>query len=91
MASKDRNMRPTLPRAGVRPSSGAASHLTLQTPMSAQSLPPNGALVHVDNVEKVFHRGAEEIHVLRDLNLTVPAGEFPECARPRAQQAANPA
>jgi putative ABC transport system ATP-binding protein len=36
----------------------------------------NGALVHVDGVEKVFHRGAEEIHVLRDLHLKVPAGEF---------------
>lgn len=34
------------------------------------------ALVSVDNVEKVFHRGSEEIHVLRQLNLQVPAGEF---------------
>lgn len=33
-------------------------------------------LVRVDGVEKVFHRGSEEIHVLRDLNLQVPAGEF---------------
>ncbi|HTL69383.1 MAG TPA: ABC transporter ATP-binding protein [Lacunisphaera sp.] len=33
-------------------------------------------LVHVDNVEKVFHRGSEEIHVLSNLNLRVPAGEF---------------
>jgi putative ABC transport system ATP-binding protein len=36
----------------------------------------NGALVHVDNVEKVFQRGSEQIHVLSDLNLTVPKGEF---------------
>jgi putative ABC transport system ATP-binding protein len=36
----------------------------------------HGALVSVDGVEKVFHRGAEEIHVLRDLNLKVAAGEF---------------
>src|SRR6476661_3909736 len=36
----------------------------------------NGALVDVDSVEKVFHRGAEEIHVLKDLHLKVPAGEF---------------
>lgn len=36
----------------------------------------NGTLVSVDNVEKVFQRGSEEIHVLRDLNLQVPAGEF---------------
>ncbi len=36
----------------------------------------NGTLVSVEGVEKVFHRGSEEIHVLRDLNLKVPAGEF---------------
>ena len=35
-----------------------------------------GALVDVEGVEKVFRRGSEEIHVLRDLNLRVPAGEF---------------
>ena len=27
-------------------------------------------------MEKVFHRGSEDIHVLRDLHLQVPAGEF---------------
>ena len=32
-------------------------------------------LVRVDNVEKIFHRGAEEIHVLSKLSLLVPAGE----------------
>jgi putative ABC transport system ATP-binding protein len=36
----------------------------------------NGILVDVDGVEKVFHRGSESIHVLRDLHLKVPAGEF---------------
>lgn len=36
----------------------------------------NDTLVSVDGVEKVFHRGSEDIHVLRDLNLKVPAGEF---------------
>jgi putative ABC transport system ATP-binding protein len=36
----------------------------------------NHALVNVQAVEKVFHRGAEDIHVLRDLCLEVPAGEF---------------
>lgn len=36
----------------------------------------NGALVDVDRVEKVFRRGAEDIHVLKDLSLTVPTGEF---------------
>src|SRR5713226_2420579 len=36
----------------------------------------NGTLVSVEGVEKVFHRGSEDIHVLRDLNLKVPAGEF---------------
>lgn len=33
-------------------------------------------IVDVAGVEKVFHRGSEEIHVLRDLNLQVPRGEF---------------
>jgi len=36
----------------------------------------NGTLVAVDGVEKVFHRGSEDIHVLADLHLQVPAGEF---------------
>jgi putative ABC transport system ATP-binding protein len=36
----------------------------------------NGLLVQVDRVEKIFHRGSEDIHVLADLNLQVPAGEF---------------
>jgi putative ABC transport system ATP-binding protein len=36
----------------------------------------NGALVRVESVEKIFHRGSEDIHVLADLNLQVPAGEF---------------
>ena len=36
----------------------------------------NGALVRVEGVEKVFHRGSEDIHVLADLHLQVPAGEF---------------
>src|SRR5579864_676664 len=36
----------------------------------------NGTLVDVDAVEKVFHRGSEEIHVLKDLHLKVPSGQF---------------
>jgi putative ABC transport system ATP-binding protein len=36
----------------------------------------NGTLVAVEGVEKVFHRGSEDIHVLADLHLRVPAGEF---------------
>jgi putative ABC transport system ATP-binding protein len=36
----------------------------------------NATLVDVDGVEKVFHRGSEDIHVLKDLRLQVPAGEF---------------
>lgn len=36
----------------------------------------NGALVEVENVEKVFRRGSEEIHVLQGLSLTVARGEF---------------
>jgi len=35
-----------------------------------------GALVRVDGVEKIFHRGSEDIHVLSNLTLQVPAGEF---------------
>ena len=34
------------------------------------------ALVRVQDVEKTFHRGSEEIHVLAGLNLEVPTGEF---------------
>ncbi len=40
------------------------------------SNPGNNTLVSVDGVEKVFHRGSEDIHVLADLHLQVPAGEF---------------
>jgi putative ABC transport system ATP-binding protein len=36
----------------------------------------DGILVRVKEVEKVFHRGSEEIHVLAGLNLEVPRGEF---------------
>src|SRR5215831_512505 len=36
----------------------------------------NSILVKVDAVEKVFHRGSEDIHVLKDLHLEVPKGEF---------------
>jgi len=43
--------------------------------MSDQT-PKNDALVRVDGVEKIFHRGSEDIHVLSNLTLKVPAGEF---------------
>jgi putative ABC transport system ATP-binding protein len=36
----------------------------------------NSTLVNVEGVEKVFHRGSEEIHILKDLRLQVAAGEF---------------
>ena len=36
----------------------------------------NGVLVSVKDVEKVFRRGSEEIHVLSGLSLEVPKGEF---------------
>ena len=36
----------------------------------------NGILVQVQNAEKTFRRGSEEIHVLAGLNLQVPKGEF---------------
>src|SRR5437870_10728740 len=41
--------------------------------MNSQS---NNTLVNVDSVEKVFHRGSGDIHVLADLHLKVPKGEF---------------
>src|ERR1041385_131167 len=36
----------------------------------------NNLLVNVENVEKVFHRGSGEIHVLSNLNLKIPKSEF---------------
>ena len=43
--------------------------------MSTQ--PTNGGpLVQVDRVEKIFRRGSEDIHVLSELSLEVPHGEF---------------
>ena len=36
----------------------------------------HGALVRVESVGKLFRRGSEDIHVLSDLNLEVPRGEF---------------
>ena len=36
----------------------------------------DGVLVRIQNVEKTFHRGSEEIHVLAGLDLDVPKGEF---------------
>jgi putative ABC transport system ATP-binding protein len=42
----------------------------------SESKSNNGTLVRVEGVEKVFHRGSEDIHVLADLSLQVPNGEF---------------
>jgi putative ABC transport system ATP-binding protein len=42
----------------------------------SENQPANGVLVKVDRVEKVFQRGAEDIHVLSDLSLDVAAREF---------------
>src|SRR2546423_13099502 len=36
----------------------------------------NNVLVNVESIEKVFRRGSEDIHVLSNLNLQVPKGEF---------------
>jgi len=46
----------------------------------------NGALVRVENVEKLFRRGSEEIHVLSGLSLAVPEGEFLALMRRPAQE-----
>ena len=42
----------------------------------SENNPNNGALVRVEGVEKIFHRGSEDIHVLSELSLQVPKGEF---------------
>ncbi len=42
----------------------------------SSSSAPNGTVVDLAGVEKVFHRGSEDIHVLRNLDLRVAAGEF---------------
>lgn len=44
--------------------------------MMSENPSSSGALVRVTGVTKVFHRGAEDIRVLADLNLQVLAGEF---------------
>src|SRR5688572_28782001 len=36
----------------------------------------NNVLVQVRDVDKLFHRGSEEIHVLNGLHLKVPQGDF---------------
>jgi len=36
----------------------------------------NGTLVSVQDVDRTFYRGSEEIHVLSGLNLEVPEGDF---------------
>jgi putative ABC transport system ATP-binding protein len=36
----------------------------------------NGTVVDVRNVDKYYQRGAEKVHVLESLNLTVPSGDF---------------
>lgn len=36
----------------------------------------NSTLVHVQNVDRTFRRGSEEIHVLSGMELEVPRGEF---------------
>jgi putative ABC transport system ATP-binding protein len=36
----------------------------------------NDLLVHVSDVDKIYHRGTEEIHVLTGLDLQVRRGEF---------------
>jgi putative ABC transport system ATP-binding protein len=42
----------------------------------SENQPMEGALVRVQHVDKVFRRGAEDIHVLADLSLEVAAREF---------------
>ncbi len=44
--------------------------------MNEMDTKTNGTLVDVRQVDKVFKRGSEEIHVLGGLDLAVPEGEF---------------
>ena len=44
--------------------------------ITGKSISNDGPLVRMEGVEKVFHRGSEDIQVLSALNLDVPAGEF---------------
>jgi len=44
--------------------------------MSEHTTAPGESLVSVRKVDRTFRRGSEEIHVLRDLDLEVPSGEF---------------
>lgn len=44
--------------------------------MSESGAAAGGCLVRVDNVDKVFKRGSEEVHVLGGLHLEIPEGEF---------------
>jgi putative ABC transport system ATP-binding protein len=44
--------------------------------MSEAQPSPKDSLVRVRNVDKVFRRGSEEVHVLGGLNLEIPEGEF---------------
>ena len=44
--------------------------------MSETGTAASGSLVRVQNVDKVFKRGSEEVHVLGGLNLEIPEGEF---------------
>jgi putative ABC transport system ATP-binding protein len=44
--------------------------------MSDTQTPEDKVLVRVEQVDKVFHRGSEEIHILQDLDLEVRRGEF---------------
>src|ERR1700741_4331782 len=43
--------------------------------LSKEQTMPN-PLVQLNQVEKVFHRGSEDIHVLHSLDLTIAEGEF---------------
>jgi len=36
----------------------------------------DGLLIRLENVDKIFKRGSEEIHVLGGLDLSIPDGEF---------------
>lgn len=54
----------------------AHGNAPLQTLDMNATVPGNNALVNVESVDKVFHRGSEEIHVLANLCLNVGKGEF---------------
>lgn len=55
---------------------GTVNSMTDDTLTESRNAETNGVLADLTGVDKMFRRGSEEIHVLSDLSLQVPTGEF---------------